>query len=192
MSRTHFIPSLILIALLGITALAQDKGINAPPPPPSSVDGPPDGSRQGYLRELGLSKEQLERIRTINRERRTAIFEAQEKLREANRALDEAIYADDASEELINERINAVRDAQGAALRARSMTEYQIRRVLNAEQLKSFREARRRFGEGQQGPRPDKGPGGRGPGQRPPGDMGPGKGPGGGRPPGGGQRPPNQ
>lgn len=153
---------IVSVLLFAIQAFGQSGGVNAPPPPPPGADGMQDG-RQGVLRELGLSRDQLGQIRGIRQRQRDAMEAAQEKLRAANRDLDEAIYADDATEETINKRLSEVQAAQSEVLRARSMTEFQIRRVLTPDQLRSFRDARRRFGEGRQpgpsGPGVQRGPG---------------------------------
>lgn len=94
------------------------------------------------MQELNLSREQIQQIRRINQDRKEIVQEAQRKSREANRALDVAIYADDANEEQIRELTKAAQAAQGDLIRERTITEFQIRRVLTAEQLVKFRELR--------------------------------------------------
>lgn len=175
MSRTTLSLSVIFILFLGTASFAQGGGSEAPPP---RSDGEQrDGLRRGLLGQLDLTPEQMEKIRIINRGRRTAMFEAMAGLRDANRLLDEAIYEAEPSEEKIKSRIEAVREAQGALIKVRSMTEFEIRKVLTPEQLNKFREARRRFGDPQRAaPREEMRPGGR------PGAMRPGR----------RQRPPNR
>lgn len=152
----------IFIVTLASGASAQNRGVNAPPP-----DGPQIGNRQGVLRELGLSRDQMEKIRAITRERRQVLDAATERLRVANRDLDDAIYADGATDELVQQRMNTVRSAQLEVLTARSTMEFQIRKVLDPEQLRRFREARGRFGNGRgpalQRPVDENGPGSRRP-----------------------------
>jgi Spy/CpxP family protein refolding chaperone len=61
----------------------------------------------------------------------------------ARRALDEAIYSDAVEEALVEQRTRELAAAQAALMRLRAATELKVRRVLTAEQLRSFRELRR-------------------------------------------------
>jgi len=73
--------------------------------------------------------------------------EAQRRMREANRELDMAIYADTVSESLVNTKLKAFQDAQAEITRLRFGNELAIRKILTQEQLVRFREMRRRFAE---------------------------------------------
>ncbi|HEY0084204.1 MAG TPA: periplasmic heavy metal sensor, partial [Pyrinomonadaceae bacterium] len=64
------------------------------------------------------------------------------RLREAHRALDEAIYSPNTDESVIEARVREVGAAQTAVVRLRSLTELRIRRVLSPEQLDAFRSLR--------------------------------------------------
>jgi Spy/CpxP family protein refolding chaperone len=55
-------------------------------------------SRPNLLAELNLTSEQIREIRRINQENRPSIRLAHERLRDANRNLDKAIYADNIDE----------------------------------------------------------------------------------------------
>jgi Spy/CpxP family protein refolding chaperone len=66
----------------------------------------------------------------------------QRRLNAARRALDEAIYADEVSEALVEERARELSQAQAALVRLRAQTELRVRRVLTAEQLQAFRDLR--------------------------------------------------
>jgi hypothetical protein len=57
----------------------------------------------------------------------------------AQRALDQAIYSDTVNEVEIEQRARDLAAAQSAEVRLRAMTELNIRRVLTAEQLNTFR-----------------------------------------------------
>ncbi len=98
--------------------------------------------RQPILRLLNLSFEQRAQIRRIRQDtdavRRTLVA----RLRAAQRELDAAIYSDDASEQTIVERANAVAVAQGELTRRRAITELHIRRVLTVQQLAILRDLR--------------------------------------------------
>lgn len=146
--------SLLLIAVLGlmtVSAFAQD----GPPPedrkmgPPPDGQGPPPNARPGdrgqLLRELGLSREQFQQIRRMNQERKPVMDAAHRRLNEANRALDQAIYADALNEQDIETRMKEAQAAQSDMVRLRFMNELQVRKILTPEQLIKFRELREKF-----------------------------------------------
>jgi len=103
--------------------------------------------RPNLLTELDLSQSQIQQIRRINADKKPLMREAQQKVREANRSLDQAIYADDADETEIQDRLKAAQLAQAEVTKIRSSTEYAVRKVLNPIQLVKFREIRQRFME---------------------------------------------
>jgi Spy/CpxP family protein refolding chaperone len=96
------------------------------------------------LKELELTREQIQQIRRINARQQPIIQAAARNLREANRALDAVIYADFPNEEEILTKIKDVQTAQAELLKARTMTEFMIRKVLTPEQLEKFRQMRLR------------------------------------------------
>jgi Spy/CpxP family protein refolding chaperone len=118
----------------------------------------PHDRRANFLHKLGLSPEQMEQIRQINLERRPLIDDAQKRLREANRALDAAIYAEQVNESDFEAKLKDVQSAQAEVARIRFTNELAVRRVLTPEQLARFREMRQRFeqerrdGGGRRGP----------------------------------------
>ena len=147
MKKLYFINAIILALTIGFafsTARAQNE---APP----NADAPNQKNakirRPNLLAELGLMPEQIRQIRRINAERKPSMRAAQQHLREANRNLDQAIYADNADETQIQTLIKEVQTAQIEVIKLRSLTELAVRRVLTAEQLSKFRELRRRFME---------------------------------------------
>ncbi len=101
--------------------------------------------RTTALRQLGLSQEQFQRIRRLNQERKPVMDAAQVRLRQANRALDEIIYADNASDVDIQARLKDFQTAQAEVARIRFMNELSVRRILTPEQLTRFRQLRVRF-----------------------------------------------
>lgn len=133
----------ILLALgaalfLSIGASAQDENTQTP----ANVR---PNQQVRIMRELNLTQQQVQQIRRINVERKPLIQQAQMKLRQANRALDAAIYADDVNEEVIRERMKDVALAQAEVTRVKTFTEVLIRKVLTPEQLGKFRELRERL-----------------------------------------------
>ena len=66
------------------------------------------------------------------------------KLRQAQRALAEAVESPTANESLIEQRSHEVADAQAATIRLRSLTEARILQVMTPEQRLKLREMRQR------------------------------------------------
>lgn len=127
---------LFLLALSPSQALAQ----NANEAPEAEVE---QGNADGNLANaLGLTPDQVARIRAIRQQNRIEWQAAKGRVRQAQRALDQAIYSDDANEAVIDERAREVAEAQAAEVRLRAMTELSIRRVLTPEQLNTFRTIR--------------------------------------------------
>lgn len=101
--------------------------------------------RPNLLRELGLTQEQVQQIRQLNSENREKLREAQIRVREAARNLDQAVYADVLDEELLKTRLRNLQEAQAELTKLRSAAELAVRKVLTAEQLIRFRELREKF-----------------------------------------------
>ena len=115
-------------------------------------DGDPHARRPGARREVGaagllrvlnLTPEQRAQIKAIRRETEPQGRLLGARLRQARRALDEAIYSDNPVERIVEERVREVSAAQAAVMRLRTFTELKIRRVLSPEQLNAFRQLRR-------------------------------------------------
>ncbi|MDQ3179237.1 MAG: periplasmic heavy metal sensor [Acidobacteriota bacterium] len=103
--------------------------------------------RLNLLQELALVQEQKQQLRRLNADRKPLMREAQIRLREANRNLDRAIYADNVDETEIQARIKELQLAQAEVIKIRSLTELEVRKILTPEQLVKFREIRRQFAE---------------------------------------------
>lgn len=117
--------------------------VKAQETPQTDVPNPNQAVRPfRIMQELGLTREQIQQIRRINQERKPIMQAAQKSWRQANRALDEAIYADNSTEEEIKELLKTAQLAQAELLKERSTTEYLIRKVLTPEQLVKFRSLR--------------------------------------------------
>jgi Spy/CpxP family protein refolding chaperone len=111
------------------------------------------GSSSGYAQEqtpagadpiqqLRLTPEQRQRIRLIFAESKDDRQITNRKLREANIALEQALDAEPADENLIDQRINELASAQAAQTRMRIRMELKIRRELRPEQLAMWRQLR--------------------------------------------------
>lgn len=130
---------LTLLALLPVISLpvtvASVSGQNSQQP--SSTPDPQQGG--DLIRQLNLTPEQREQIRSIrlnNSSERTAI---KNQLEEANRALDEVLNSDTPDEAVVEQHLREVASAQAAAMRMRVLTEIRIRRVLTTDQRKVLR-----------------------------------------------------
>ena len=92
------------------------------------------------LKQLNLSPDQIAQVRAIQSENVPQARTLNQRLNQARRALDEAIYSDTVDEALIEQRARDVADAQAALVRLRAQTELRVRRVLTPEQLQTFRQ----------------------------------------------------
>ncbi|MEO8649475.1 MAG: periplasmic heavy metal sensor [Acidobacteriota bacterium] len=139
MSKKPF-PVLFIFIVLAFFAV----GVTAQDGPPPDGNGPAEG-RPDLFSQLGLSPEQIGQIRRINADRKPVMQEAQRRMREANRALDVAIYADAVNEGAVQTRLAEFQGAQAAVVKERFTSELLVRKVLTLEQLVKFREIRSRF-----------------------------------------------
>ncbi len=135
---------LIGLAALAFGAAAFGQG-TTPSETPQPVAPKPQDMRTAVLGQLGLSRDQVQQIRRVNMERKPLMDEAQKRLREANRALDEAIYSDQVSESDVQSRLKEAQLAQAEVAKIRFMNEFAVRRILTPEQLVRFRDLRQKF-----------------------------------------------
>ena len=147
MNLTKFTQAIVMATLLGSASIAtaqngQDDR-NRPQADRSIVS--PQDVRTRMLRQLGLTPQQVQRLRRVNAERRPQMDAAQKRVRDANKALDDAIYADQINESDIHARLKDMQTAQAEVLRLRFMNELAVRKVLTPEQLTRFRMMRERF-----------------------------------------------
>ena len=94
------------------------------------------------IRELNLSPEQRERIRSVREEMRDERAAINQRLRETNRALEEVLDSDNPDDAIVERRLRDVAEAQAASMRMRVLTEIRVRRVLTPEQLATLRTLR--------------------------------------------------
>lgn len=139
-----FLLALLLLCFTASPASAQESGATAAPGEAEQSAVNQGGS---LIRTLALTPDQLAQIRMIRERNREERRLANERLRGAHRALDEAIYADVPNEAAIEERARELAAAQAASVRLRALTELSIRRVLTPEQLGTLRQLRQRQAE---------------------------------------------
>jgi Spy/CpxP family protein refolding chaperone len=127
---------LALLAVIGFPATAGSVSAQTAQQP-SSAPEPQQGG--DLIRQLNLTPEQREQIRSIrmnNSGERAAI---KSHLDDANRALEDALNSETPDEALVEQRLRELATAQAAAMRMRILTEIRIRRVLTSEQRKLLR-----------------------------------------------------
>lgn len=146
-NHTRTIMLVLSAFVFSAVGLAQDVKPPDGQPPEAQRPGAnqPMDVRGNVLRQLDLSREQIQQIRRVNMERKPVMDEAQKRFREANRALDEAIYADQVNDSDVQTRLKEVQTAQAEVAKIRFTSELAIRRILTPEQLVRFRDLRARF-----------------------------------------------
>ena len=146
MKKLNFL-SLVFAGLLIFVSLTTIKAQDETPPdaPNQNADNSP---RTNLIEQLGLTQDQIKQVRQVNQERKPQLREAQERLREANRNLDKAIYADTADEAEIQTRLKEVQSAHSEIVKIRSQTELAVRKILTPAQLAKFRDVRQQFMDG--------------------------------------------
>src|SRR5882724_3857993 len=119
----------LLVFLAAVPVIHGQAAQQQPATPEPQQGGDP-------IRQLNLTPEQREQ----NKTERAAI---NERLRESNRTLEEALNAENPDEALVEQRVGEVAAAQAAAMRMRILTEIRIRRVLTPEQRVILRSLQR-------------------------------------------------
>ena len=135
----------IAFVLLGtsVAAFAQTTQIQNQTDPSQAQNA--QAQNQGNeLRLLGLTPDQIQKIRAINIDLKDERQAANMKLREAQRALADVVESPTPDEALIAQRSREVAEAQANTIRLRSLTEARILQVLTPEQRIRLREMRQR------------------------------------------------
>ena len=117
------IMSFVITIACCVTVVAQDPQMPQSPPPTDPIE------------QLRLTPEQRQKIRAIRESSRQERAMVNQRLRETNVALQQAMDAESIDEALIEERLRDAAAAQAAAMRSRIQNELKIRRVLTREQL---------------------------------------------------------
>lgn len=136
----------LLAVLIFFIAAPSVCGQTAQPEPASPV---PQQPRVGSdpIRELNLTPEQREQIRTIREQNQAERAAINARVRETNRALEAMLDSDNPDEAAVEQRLREVAAAQAAAMRMRILTEVRIRRVLTSEQRTLLRALRQQAKE---------------------------------------------
>jgi Spy/CpxP family protein refolding chaperone len=133
---------LLLTAALIIMCASFSYAQELAPPTPDPIE------------QLRLTPDQRQRIRMIFEENKEERQSVNRRVREANVALDQALDAEPANENLIDQRLNELATAQAAQMRMRVYTELKIRRELRPEQITTLRRLRLQVRDFVNGQRP--------------------------------------
>ena len=136
----------VAFVLLGtsVTAFAQTTQTQNQAEPVQAQTQNPQANQGSDLRLLGLTPDQIQKIRAINLDLKDERQAANMKLREAQRALTEAVESPTPDESLIAQRSREVAAAQANTIRLRSLTEARVLQVLTPDQRTKLREIRQR------------------------------------------------
>lgn len=133
----------MVLVLLALLAVALPVAGQAIPQQQSPATQEPQQGGGDPIRQLNLTPEQREQIRSIREANKVERAAINQRVREANQALEEALDSDSPDEAAVEQRMRDLGAAQAAAMRMRILTEVRIRRVLTPEQLGVLRTLRK-------------------------------------------------
>ncbi len=138
--------SLAALAFSAAIAFSSVSYGQTPQPQPGSPQPQHGGALEDPIRQLNLTPEQREQIRSIRQQTNLERAAINQRVGEANRALEAALDSDNPDEAAVEQRMRDLATAQADAMRMRISTEVKIRRVLTVEQrtiLRSLRQQAR-------------------------------------------------
>ena len=109
---------------------------------PAQTPAVNQGNQAPDLAQLNLTPEQIRKWRAINVELKEQQQTANLRLRNARRALAEAVESPTSNEELIKQRAKEVSEAQGATTQLQALRQSRILQMLTPEQRAKLREIR--------------------------------------------------
>ncbi|PYS88362.1 MAG: hypothetical protein DMF64_20645 [Acidobacteria bacterium] len=148
-ARWLVMPVLVGCAL-SVQVQAQNENSPAPTPSPQAEQPRPAEGDMQLLPKLNLSDEQRAQLLAIKQQLDQDLMPAQLRLRQARRALNQAINSENPDQNLVNERVREAAAAQAAVFQLRAQAEFKVRQVLTPEQLRTFRQLIREQREAQQ------------------------------------------
>jgi len=138
-SKWIFFAAILTLSVAGLQVRAQEPTQQNPINPAQAQT---QTSQTPDFAQLELSPDQIRKIRAINAELKDQRQAAGMKLRQAQRALAEAVESPTPNETLIDQRSHELADAQAATIRLRSLAESRILQVMTPEQRIRLREMR--------------------------------------------------
>lgn len=147
---THNRRSLTSLAALVFFAAVACSSLSFGQTPQTQTGSPqpqPGGAMEDPIRQLNLTPEQREQIRSIRQQTNSERAAINQRVGEANRALEEALDSDNPDELRVEQHMRDLAAAQADAMRMRISTEVKIRRVLTVEQRALLRTLRQQARE---------------------------------------------
>jgi Spy/CpxP family protein refolding chaperone len=138
---------ILLLCVGGEQVSAQSPTPQNPIEPAQTQTQSTSANQTGQLpdfSQLNLSPDQIQKIRSINAELKDQRQAANFKLRQAQRALADAVESPIPNETLIDQRSRELAEAQATTIRLRSLAESRILQVMTPEQRIQLREMRQR------------------------------------------------
>jgi Spy/CpxP family protein refolding chaperone len=133
---------LTLLALLAFLSAVPSASGQTVQQPGATAEPQQGGAGGDPISQLNLTPEQRQQIRSIRQGNQAERAAINQRVREANRSLEEALDSDTPDEAVVEQRTRDLGAAQAAAMRMRILTEVRIRKVLTLEQLRILRTLR--------------------------------------------------
>jgi len=133
---------LFTLAIVVLAAIASPSISFGQAQTPGSNEPQTDAGGGDPIRQLNLSPEQREQIRSIRQQTNVERAAINQRVGAANRALEAALDSDNPDESAVEQKMKDLASAQADAMRMRISTEVKIRRVLTLEQRAILRTLR--------------------------------------------------
>ena len=138
--------SVVALLLLACVFTITNAQTQTPAPQNPTQDAPAAQATQApnLQAELNLTPEQIQKWRAINVELREQEQAGSQRLRQARRALADAMEAPNPNEDLIKQRAKELADAQSAVTQLQALRQARVLQILTPEQRVKLREIRER------------------------------------------------
>src|SRR5882762_3428405 len=140
------LPLFATALILSAPPSSQARYLSPQDPQSEPAAGTRQQEPQDPIAQLNLTPEQREKIRALREQTKNERAELNQRLKQSNIALKQALESDNPDEALVEQRLRDAAAAQAAATRMRVLTEVRIRRVLTHEQLGTLRLLRQQAG----------------------------------------------
>jgi Spy/CpxP family protein refolding chaperone len=134
------IPLLAIIFILAGTLVSVQGQTTTPQPQTQDATQTQTTQAPNLQTELGLTPDQIQKWRALNQELRPQEVAGNLKVREAKRALAEAIEAPSPNEDQIKQRAKELADAQSAMTQLQALRQARVLQILTPEQRVKLKE----------------------------------------------------
>src|ERR1041385_6559806 len=138
------IPLLAIIFILAGTLVSVQGQTTTPQPQTQDATQTQTTQAPNLQTELGLTPDQIQKWRALNQELRPQEVAGNLKVREAKRALAEAIEAPSPNEDQIKQRAKELADAQSAMTQLQALRQARVLQILTPDQRIKLKEIRER------------------------------------------------